>query len=126
MFRNSREDNMKKTLIATSFLFLFMGFPAMACDDGSCVDTPPPQCTNCGIDDNPPPPKDYENPTSPEVVINPGSEPWVVDERIYYSVCTCDELKTAWGFESLEKRTAKARSQCEQRRERIACPQKWK
>lgn len=46
--------------------------------------------------------------------------------RIYYAVCTCDEFKVAWGFESLELRTNKARMQCEQRRERINCPMKWK
>lgn len=46
--------------------------------------------------------------------------------RIYYSICTCDEMKVAWGFESLELRTNKARSQCEQRRIRKSCPMKWK
>ena len=46
--------------------------------------------------------------------------------RIYYAICTCDEMKVAWGFESLELRTNKARMQCEQRRERIQCPMKWK
>ena len=46
---------------------------------------------------------------------------------VYYSVCTCDKFKVAWGLESLEVRTAKARSQCETRRtERLNCPTKWK
>lgn len=45
----------------------------------------------------------------------------------YYSVCTCDKMKVAWGFESLDVRTAKARSQCEVRRtEKLECPEKWK
>ena len=48
-------------------------------------------------------------------------------DGVYYSVCTCDKMKVAWGFESLEIRTAKARSQCEiKRTEKLECPEKWK
>ncbi len=76
-------------------------------------------CWECGPDPEPP------------VVVDPpktddGETEYTPYNRIYYSVCTCDELKTAWGFESLEGRTSKARMQCEQRRERISCPMKWK
>lgn len=69
----------------------------------------------------------------PPVVVEPptltsdGDSNYDPYTRQYYSKCTCDEFKVAWGFESLEIRTAKARSQCEQRRtERLNCPMKWK
>lgn len=65
-------------------------------------------------------------PEKPTVSTPDGDSEYDTYGRIYYSVCTCNELKTAWGFESLEVRTAKARMQCEQRRERIQCPMKWK
>jgi hypothetical protein len=65
-------------------------------------------------------------PEKPIVSTPDGDSDYDTYNRIYYSVCTCTELKTAWGFESLELRTNKARMQCEQRRERISCPQKWK
>jgi hypothetical protein len=100
-------------LMLVSMLTMFMGFPAMA----NGVPDPEPE---------PEPPVVTPEPPAPPVIHSDGSEPWIITGQVYYSVCTCDELKTAWGFESLEKRTAKARSQCEQRRERIACPQKWK
>lgn len=45
---------------------------------------------------------------------------------VYYSVCTCDKMKVAWGFESLEVLTSKARSQCEAVRIRKSCHEKWK
>ncbi len=64
----------------------------------------------------------------PIIIVRPkdGDTPHVPHKQIYYSVCTCDEFKVAWGFESLELRTNKARMQCEQRRERISCPMRWK
>lgn len=47
--------------------------------------------------------------------------------RIYYGVCNCEEFTVAWGFESLELRTNKARMQCDIRKEeRLKCPTKWK
>lgn len=78
---------------------------------------------NWNGDPDPEPPVAVE-PEKPAV--SEGDSEYDTYGRIYYSVCTCDELKTAWGFESLEIRTSKARMQCEQRRDRIQCPMKWK
>ena len=82
----------------------------MACGDGSCK---PPEPT----------------PEPPKIILNDSSSDYDYKpyERIYYSICTCEEFKVAWGFESLDYRTAKARSQCEIRRtEKLKCPVKWK
>lgn len=90
--------------------FVFVGLTSvkvMACGNGEC-------------DPEPEPPQ-VERPT-PEREGNKSST-----SGVYYSVCTCDKFKVAWGFESLEYRTAKARSQCEiKRTEKLACPEKWK
>lgn len=75
---------------------------------------------------------DPEPEPEPPVVVVPdvptvdGDSDYDTYGRIYYSICTCDKMKVAWGFESLELRTNKARSQCEQRRIRKSCPEKWK
>ena len=63
-------------------------------------------------------------PESPKVT--DGDSEYDTYSRIYYSVCTCDKMKVGWGFESLELRTNKARSQCEAVRIRKSCPEKWK
>lgn len=67
-------------------------------------------------------------PEPPVVVDKPedGDSAYDPYGRIYYGVCNCEEFTVAWGFESLELRTNKARMQCEQRRIRKSCPEKWK
>ncbi len=94
----------------TTIIFLLSATSALACGNGECDPEPTPE---------PEPPVVVE--TTPD-----GDSAYDPYNRIYYSTCTCDEFKVAWGFESLELRTNKARMQCEQRRERIQCPMKWK
>lgn len=97
---------MKLTTI-TFLLLALTSTKTFACGNGEC-------------DPEPEPPQ-VERPT-PEREGNKSSV-----SGVYYSVCTCDKMKVAWGFESLEVRTAKARSQCEIRRtEKLECPEKWK
>ncbi len=96
------------TIIVALGLSAFPVSVALACGNGECEPSPepePPSVEKTTEYDHSRPDTGYGN---------------------YYSVCTCDKFKVAWGFESLELRTSKARSQCEQRRERIQCPQKWK
>lgn len=96
---------MKLTTI-TFLLLALTSTKTFACGDGSCSPDPEPEKPS------------VERPEPEKNGASTGG--------IYYSVCTCDKMKVAWGFESLEVRTAKARSQCEIRRERINCPMKWK
>lgn len=102
--------------LTTTIIFLLSATSALACGNGECEPNPEPE------------------PESPVVVEKPSLSSGVGSDYIYepysrqyYAICTCDEFKVAWGFESLELRTAKARSQCEIRRtERLNCPMKWK
>lgn len=96
---------MKLTTI-TFLLLALTSTKTFACGDGSCSPDPEPEKPS------------VERPEPEKNGASLGGT--------YYSVCTCDKMKVAWGFESLEVRTAKARSQCEIRRERINCPMKWK
>ena len=73
---------------------------------------------------DPEPPKVEEPAPMPDAV--DGDSAYDPYSRIYYAICTCDKMKVAWGFESLELRTNKARMQCEQLRIRKSCPEKWK
>ena len=98
---------MKITTLALMFVAL-TAVKVSACGNGECEPTPEPE------------------PPVVEVPRVDGDSSYDPYTRIYYSICTCDKMKVAWGFESLELRTNKARSQCEQRRERINCPMKWK
>ena len=102
---------MKITTLALMFVAL-TAVKASACGDGECEPTPEPE------------PPVVEVPDTPTVDGDSVYDPYT---RIYYAICTCDKMKVAWGFESLELRTNKARSQCEIRRtERLKCPVKWK
>lgn len=104
---------MKISTLALVFIAL-TAVKVSACGNGECEPTPEPE----------PKPPVVEVPDIPKVEDNGFVyEPY---SRIYYAVCTCDKFKVAWGFESLELRTNKARSQCEQRRIRKSCPEKWK
>lgn len=99
----------------TTLALMFVALTAVKVSAEGCWDCEPP----------PPPPE-------PPVVVVPdvpkvgGDSDYDPYARIYYSICDCDKMKVAWGLESLELRTNKARMQCEQRRERINCPMKWK
>ena len=99
---------MKITTLALMFVAL-TAVQVSACGDGGCEPTPEPPVVVV--------------PDTPMVDGDSAYDPYV---RIYYAICTCDKMKVAWGFESLELRTNKARSQCEQRRIRKSCPEKWK
>ena len=100
---------MKITILALMFVAL-TAMKVSACGDGECDPIPEPPVVVV--------------PDTPMVDGDSAYDPYV---RIYYAICTCDKMKVAWGFESLELRTNKARSQCEIRRtERLKCPVKWK
>lgn len=90
----------------TTIIFLLLSaVPVLACGNGEC-DPEPPSTERT---------REYDH-SKPDTTYG-----------TYYTVCTCDEMKVAWGFESLEVRTAKARSQCEiKRTEKLECPEKWK
>jgi hypothetical protein len=104
---------MKITTLALMFVAL-TAVKVSACGDGECEPTPEPE----------PEPPVVVIPDQPKVDGDSVYDPYT---RIYYAICTCDKMKVAWGFESLELRTNKARSQCEIRRtERLKCPVKWK
>lgn len=103
---------MKITTLALMFVAL-TAVKVSACGDGECEPTPEPE----------PEPPVVVIPDQPKVDGDSTYDPYA---RIYYAICTCDKMKVAWGFESLELRTNKARSQCEQRRIRKSCPEKWK
>ena len=96
----------------TTLTLVFIALTAVkvyACGNGECEPAPEPET-----------PKESYAPRESDSGGAPSS-------RIYYAICTCDKMKVAWGFESLEFRTAKARSQCELRRtEHLSCPVKWK
>lgn len=95
---------MKLTTI-TFLLLALTSTKTFACGNGECDPEPEP----------------------PKTVIQEQRDVDPTYSHIYYSICTCDKMKVAWGFESLEFRTAKARSQCEIRRtEKLECPEKWK
>ena len=96
---------MKLTTI--TFLLLALTYTkTFACGNGECGPDPEPEKPSV---------------ERPEPEKNGAST-----DGVYYSVCTCDKMKVAWGFESLEVRTAKARSQCDAVRIRKSCPEKWK
>ena len=103
---------MKITTLALMFVAL-TAVKVSACGDGGCEPTPEPE----------PEPPVVVVPDTPTV---DGDSAYDSYTRIYYAICTCDKMKVAWGFESLELRTNKARNQCEQRRIRKSCPEKWK
>ena len=105
-----KENKMKLTTLAIALVCL-TAVPALACGNGEC---------------DPPTSEPEPEPEKPSVETEKPEGNDLTYDRIYYSVCTCNEMKVAWGFESLELRTNKARMQCEQRRERINCPMKWK
>jgi hypothetical protein len=94
--------------VTTIIALLLTTIPALACGNGECDPDPEP-----------------ERPSVEKTTEYDHSRPDSIQSN-YYIVCTCDKFKVAWGFESLEVRTAKARMQCEQHRERISCPTKWK
>ena len=97
---------MKLTTI-TFLLLALTSTKTFACGNGECGPDPEPEKPSV---------------EHPEPEKNGAST-----DGVYYSVCTCDKMKVAWGFESLEVRTAKARSQCEiKRTEKLECPEKWK
>ncbi len=98
---------MKITTLALMFVAL-TAIKVSACGNGECEPTPEPET-----------PKESYAPRESDSGGAPSS-------RIYYAICTCDKMKVAWGFESLELRTNKARSQCEAFRIRKSCPEKWK
>ena len=91
-----------KTLIA----FLFMTSQAIACGNGEC-DPPSPE---------PEPPK-VELPLGNGSSSGP-TDPYV---RQYFAICTCDEFRVAWGFETLEFRRQMAIDQCAMLRVRKQC-----
>lgn len=96
---------MKLTTI-TFLLLALTSTKTFACGNGECDPEPEPE--------------------KPSVERSEPEKNGASTDGVYYSVCTCDRMKVAWGFESLEFRTAKARSQCEAVRIRKSCPEKWK
>jgi hypothetical protein len=78
----------------------FVASPAFACNDGSCE--PPP----------PPPPPSHET---------DGGSAYMPYSRQYFSLCTCTEMRVAWGFETPEFREQAARGQCLMLREKRHC-----
>ena len=104
---------MKITTLALMFVAL-TAVKVSACGDGECEPTPEPE----------PEPPVVVIPDQPKVDGDSVYDPYT---RIYYAICTCDKMKVAWGFESLDYRTNKARSQCDIRKEkRLQCPTKWR
>lgn len=85
-----------KTILA----LLLSVSPAFACGDGSCEPpkSPPPSLSPPG-----------DTPPSPYV-------------RQFFAVCTCDEMRVAWGFETFEVRKQAAIHQCEVLRIKRQCP----
>lgn len=97
---------MKLTTI-TFLLLALTSTKTFACGNGECEPDPEPE--------------------KPSVERSEPEKNGVSVGGTYYAICTCDKMKVAWGFESLEVRTAKARSQCEiKRTEKLECPEKWK
>ncbi len=95
-------------LTTITFVLALLSSPALACGNGECEPSPEPE------------PPSVEKTTEYD-----HSRPDSIQGN-YYTICNCEKFKVAWGFESLEERTAKARMQCEQHRIRKSCPEKWK
>ena len=91
------------------FLLLLIASPALACGDQPCEPPPPPP--------PPPPTQPPEVPTPP----NDGDTVYSNYVRQYYSICTCDRFRVAWGFETQEFREQAARAQCLILREKKHC-----